>query len=435
MRAYLVIILLLLGAGCATTPDPRVLSERPVTTTIPLAPRQGTTYSMPGTGLNHILMLFPGGTILDPHGKEGAVQLLATTMIKGGTKTMRPEQVEDMLGHYAIDITIAPQREYTMVNVTCLPDVVDKAVELLLEILSAPRLDARRVEIERKIFSDSLRRDEEDAATMAFDTYRAHFYRGDPRAFKPTQATIPAITREDLTALHQQIFTKQPMLGIIGTLPDTTSQLLQSAFQNGWTPKPIGPATNPEFGTFIAAAKERQGVLLMAHAAPTMTAPDYAATVVADQLIGSGGFSALLVKEIRTRQGLAYSTDSFYQARPAWGVFGLIVITEPAQLGQVKTALDKVLAEIRRGLSPEDVAWAKQAVMNRHAVPYNTPLSIITRSMDLAFYDIPQEFDAAFIARVAALTPEEVQAAALKLISGPWVEVLVNPEPSVPEGK
>jgi len=209
--------------------------------------------------------------------------------------------------------------------------------------------------------------------------------------------------------------------------------MLHGAFVTSWTPKPIGPAPDPEFGSFTATAKERQGVLLLAHSAPTMNAPDYAACVVADQLIGSGGFSSLLVKEVRTRQGLAYSTDSFYQARPGWGIFGLIVITKPEELVKTKAAVDTVLAHIRRGLTPEDVAWAKQAVMNSHAVPYNTPAKIIMRSMDLVFYGIPEDFDAAFVAKVAALTPEEVQAAALKLISGAWVEVLVNPENPVPK--
>ncbi len=429
-----IIILLALLTGCAAAPDPRALSQQPVTTTIPIAPKQGGAYAMPGTGLNHVLMLFPGGTILDPRGKEGAMELLASGMLKGGTVTLSPEQVEETMGRYAIDISITPQREYTLVRLTCLPDVSDKAVSLLLEILTAPRLDERRIEIERKIFADSLSRDEEDASTIAFDTYRRHFYRGDPRAFKPTQTSIAAITREDLQGLHRQVFTHKPMLGIIGELPGTLGDMLQGAFAAPWTPNPIGPAPDPEFGTFSATAKERQGVLLLAHGAPTMSAPDYAACVVADHLIGSGGFSSLLVKEVRTRQGLAYSTDSFYQARPGWGVFGLIVITEPRELARTKSAVDTVMERIRRGLSPEDVAWAKQAVMNSHAVPYNTPAKIISRSMDLAFYGIPDDFDAAFIAKVAALTPEEVQSAALKLISGPWVEVLVNPENPTPQG-
>jgi len=427
----IITVLLFLLSGCATVPDPRTLSQQPVSTAIPIAPKLGTAYAMPGTGLNHILMLFPGGTMLDPRTKEGAMELLASGMLKGGSRTLSPAQIEETQGKYAIDISITPQREYTLVRLTCLPDVVERAVPLLLEILTAPRLDERRVEIERKIFADSLRRDEEEASTIAFDTYRSHFYRGDPRAYKPTQATIAAITREDLMTLHQQVFTNKPMLGIIGEFPSTVLDMLDGAFVTSWTPKPIGPAPDPEFGMFTATAKERQGVLLLAHSAPTMNAYDYAACIVADQLIGSGGFSSLLVKEVRTRQGLAYSTDSFYQARPGWGIFGLIVITKPEDLVKAKAAVDTVLEQIRRGLTPEDVAWAKQAVMNSHAVPYNTPAKIIMRSMDLAFYGIPEDFDAAFIAKVAALTPEEVQAAALKLISGPWVEVLVNPETPV----
>lgn len=423
--AYLTVLLILYGCAAAT-PDPRALASQPIKTAVPLAPQKEGIYTLPGTGVNHILLLFPGGTVLDPHGKEGAVQLLCAAMIKGGTAGKSPEQVANTLGQLAIDVSIAAQRDYTLVGLTFLPDVTDQAVTLLLDVLRTPRLDPKRIEIERKIFIDTVIRDEENAVTVAFDTYRSHYYRDDPRGYKPTPESIRAVTREDLLALYPRIFANTPMIGVIGSLDQRYGMLLKSAYPAAWSPNPIGPAPNPEFGTFTDTAKEKQCVLLMAHAAPTMLAPDYAASIVADHIIGSGGFNALLVKEVRTRRGLAYAAESFYQARPRWGVFGFFVVTEPAAIGEVKQALETVLAEIRRGIPAETVAWAKQAVINSHAVPYNNPATIIQHTMDMAFYGIPPDFDAVYLARVAALTPEEVQSAALKLIRGPWVEVVVN---------
>lgn len=424
-RACLALLVFLCGCA-ATTPDPRILATQPIDTTITLAPKVGEVYRLPGAGINRILLLFPGGTVLDPAGKEGAVQLLCAAMIKGGTAMQNPEQVADTLGRLAIDISISAQREYTLVGLSCLPDVSDKAVALLLDVLSSPRLDEKRLAVERKIFTDSVTREEEDAVTIAFDIYRAHYYRDDPRAGKPSPESIAAVTRADLLALHQAIFTYKPMIGVIGSLDARHFEQLQTAFPNPWTPRPLGPAPNPEFGAFSGTAKEKQCVLLLAHAAPNMLAPDYAAGIVADHIIGAGGFNSLLVKEVRTRQGLAYAADSFYQARPRWGVFGFFVITEPKEIARVKAALQTVLAEIRRGLPSETVAWAKQAVINRHAVQYNSPAAIISHTMDLSFYGIPPDFDATFLARVNALTPAEVQAAALKLIAAPWVEVVIN---------
>jgi zinc protease len=428
MRALQAIMMLLFViSGCASMPDPRVLATQPVEALIPIAPLEDGIYTLPGSGVSHIFLLFPGGTILDSRGKEGAVELLCSAMIAGGTKDANPEEVEGALDDLAIDISITPQREYTLVGMSFLDDVTGEAMQLFLDILKAPRLDASRLETERGILTESIIREEEDAVTVAFDTYRAHYYRGDPRAYKPTPDTVKAISRDDLVNLHRMIFTKRPLIGVIGRLDQHYAGLLKDAFLTTWTAHPLGPSPDPAFGSFKGSAKERQCVFLMAHAAPTMHAVDYAASVVADHIIGSGGFSSRLVKEVRTREGLAYSANSFYQTRPRWGVFGITVITEPSALKQVRNAVDRVFSEIRSGISEEDVTWAKQAVMNRYVILYNTPASIISHTMDAAFYGILQDFDADFLARVGTLTRTDVQNAALKLIEGPWVEVVINP--------
>jgi predicted Zn-dependent peptidase len=239
--------------------------------------------------------------------------------------------------------------------------------------------------------------------------------------------------------IHKEIFNSKPLIGIIGSLDEKNTRQLKNEFPGKFSTSKLTYPPNPDYGSFTGRANQKHCIVLMIHKAPTMKDTSYAATVAADLIIGSGGFNSLLVKEVRTKAGLAYSADSFYQASPLWGAFGIIVITEPKELQNVRDALARTFDLVEKGITDEEVNWAKATIINRAATEYNTPGGIISHSMGYVFQDIPLDFDKKFLADIAALTLPEVQKAAASLIKGPWVDVTINPpttgQENHPEGK
>ncbi len=426
MRKAIIFIILFL-AGCATTADPRLLASKAVDAVPPSAPFIDGIYRLEGTGVTHIMLLFPGGTILDRKGREGTAALLCSSIVTGGAKDIGPEEMDRLLDSLAIDISVSPQRDYTIVSMSFLPDVSDKAVKLLIDIIKSPRLDPKRVELVRGIMKDGIIRKDDEAIEQAYTIYRRHYYRDDPRAEEPTVKSVDAVTREGMLEIHKEIFSSQPLIGIIGSLDEKNTRQLRNEFPGKFLTSKLSYPPNPDYGSFTGQANQRHCVVLMIHKAPTMKDDSYAATVAADLIIGSGGFNSVLVKEVRTKAGLAYSADSFYQAAPLWGAFGIIVITEPKELQNVKDAVARTFYLIAKGITDEEVSWAKSTIINRAATENNTPGGIITYSMCNVFQDIPPDFDKNFLAHVAGLTLTDVQKAAASLIKGPWVEVTINP--------
>jgi zinc protease len=433
------IIFILFFAGCATTADPRLLASKAVDAIPPTAPFIDGIYRLDGTGVTHVMLLFPGGTILDRKGREGTSALLCSSLATGGAKDIAPEEMDRLLDSLAIDISVSPQRDYTIVSMSFLPDVSDKAVKLLIDIIKTPRLDPKRVELARGIMKDGIIRKDDEAIEQAYTIYRRHYYRDDPRAEEPTIKSVDAITREGMLEIHKEIFSSQPLIGIIGTLDDKNTRQLRNEFPGKFVTSKLSYPPNPDYGSFTGQANQRQCVVLMIHKAPTIKDSSYAATVAADLIIGSGGFNSLLVKEVRTKAGLAYAADSFYQSAPLWGAFGIIVITEPKELKNVKDAIARAFSQIEKGITDEEVNWAKATIINRAATAYNTPGGIISHSMGYVFQDIPLDFDKKFLADVAGLTLADVQKAAASLIKGPWVDVTINPpavgKENLPDGK
>lgn len=426
MKKLIITALILLFAGCATSPDPRMLAAMPTTAIPPVAPLIDGIYTMPGTGVTQLVLMFPGGTILDPAGKEGAADLLCSSMVSGGAKDITPDEMDAELDRLAVDVSISPQREYTLVSMSFLPDVEDRAVYLLNTIVKSPLLESSRVELNRSLMKEDIIRKDEEAVEQAFILFRKHFYRGDPRQASPTAKSVGAISYDDMQKIHKQVFSQKPVIGIIGSLSEKNVNIIKASFTGSFNPSRLGPAPSPEYGLYSGNAVQKHCVLAMIAKAPDMSDKAYAASVAADLIIGSGGFNSMLVKEVRTKQGLAYSANSFYQAKPLWGIFGIIVITEPKDITQVRSAIAAVFEAAGKGITQSDIDWAKASITNRTATEYNTPSGIISHSMDYLFYNIPTTFDKKFLADIKGLSLDDVQKAADAMTKGPWVEVIIN---------
>jgi zinc protease len=429
-KAVFIISAVLIISGCATTADPGLLATKPADAT-PASPRfTDGVYRLDGTGVTHVMLLFPGGTLLDAKGREGTVSLLCSSLVTGGTKDISPDEMDNLLDSLAIDISVSPQRDCTVASISFLPDVSDRAIELFIDALKSPRLDTSRVELVRGIMKDGIIRKDDEAIEQAFSLYKKHYYRDDPRAGEPTVKSVDAITKDDLLRVHREIFGSKPLIGIIGDLDEKNTALLKSTFTGDFSVSTLTYPPNPDYGIFTGKANQKQCVLLKIHKAPAMKDPSYASSVVADLIIGSGGFNSMLVKEVRTKAGLAYSANSFYQASLLWGAFGVIVITESKDLQKVKDAVALTFEQAETGITDELLNWAKTTIINRAATEYNTPGGIISHSMGYVFQGIPSDFDKKFLADIAGLTLPDVQKAASSLVKGPWVEVVINPPES-----
>jgi len=429
-KAFIIGLLALLGA-CTHLGDPRLLAVAPVEVRVPSAEYINGTYRMKGTGVSHIAIMFGGGTIFDGEGKEGTLKLLCASMISGGIVGLGPEKTEQIIDDLSIDISISPEREYTLVRAAFLEEDAYQACQLLVGILKRPSLDNGRIELQRSILTDGIVRQQQQTMTVAFDVFREHYYRGDPRSHKVTPATLRSISRQDLVRAHQKIFIHKPLIGVIGNVDQQLIDELYHSFDSERAAVQVGMPADPEFGSFETNAVEKQCVLVMAHGAPMIEHEIHAASVIANHIIGAGGFGSRLVKEIRTKMGLAYSSGSFYQARPIWAIFGIYVVTEPENGQAVRKAVDEVLQGINKGITVKEMEWARQAVMNSYAVKYTNPNVILERFLEMDYYDIDPDYDLRFLDQLSKVSLLDVQAAADNLIAGPWVEVLVNSNHSI----
>ena len=141
--------------------------------------------------------------------------------------------------------------------------------------------------------------------------------------------------------------------------------------------------------------------------------PDFVALLMGNYLLG-GHSDSRLTRRIRHKEGLSYSVGSSFSAgsQDARADFGLFAIYAPQNRNKVDAAMRE---EVQRLLSEpvptEEFDTARKALLLARQVARNQDSAIASRLNGYLSIDRTMAWDAALEQQIAALTPQQVQAA------------------------
>jgi predicted Zn-dependent peptidase len=436
-------LLVLLLLGCATTRplDPRSFHPPPLRFEPP-EPRQAQLsggarvflledHDVP---LVRVYLSFRGGSVYDPPDKAGLAQVAALAWRTGGTRSLSPEAVDEGIESRALEVNLSLGRDKGWASLSALTGDLDEGLSRLAEILLHPAFREDRVAWAATQVAERIRREADDPESLAFRELRRALYRGHPRGVIATQESVGEVTRDDVVGLHRRLLEEGAwVIGAVGDFdPDallgTLERLLGRLPGAGGGFPPLPPPAEPEPRLVVIPKPLPQSTVVWARFGPKRTAPEFYALDLADYLLGGSGFQSILMREIRSDRGLAYSVGSFYDAYPEFGVLGLRAATKKESTAEVLTLLrslaDRAAVE---GFPGGDVAEAKEALANRHVFRYVDPANAVQEAMSLRLDGLPADLPSVYLPRMLALTPDQVAAASRAYYrSGPGIAVIVG---------
>ena len=307
--------------------------------------------SEPSIPFMSLSLRFDGGANTDPDGIEGLARL-TSSLLDEGAGDMDSQAFQTELEDLAIHMTPAVGREYFSIDLKTLTDHRDRAFDMLRLALTAPRFDDEPVERIKSQLQASLRRRQDDPDRMASETwlYKAFPDHVHAKPIDGTVQSIDAITGTDLQEFVDQRFARDNLIiGVAGDITaDELGPLLDQTF--GDLPsasKPINPpeVTPQEHGINVVRLDVPQSSIVFGQKGIKRDDPDFFAAFVANHILGGGGFTSRLTKEIREDRGLAYSVYSYLapsDVNPTWkGGLG-------TSNASVIEALDLVRQEVKR---------------------------------------------------------------------------------------
>ncbi|MBK8792939.1 MAG: insulinase family protein [Holophaga sp.] len=364
---------------------------------------------------------FKAGSLEDPADKAGLAAMAANLLRTGGTKSFTSDQLNEKLENLAADVEFGASAENSGGGIHCFKADAANVLTIFAEMLRAPRFAADRIEFLRNQTLSRLKQQEDQPVQLAVQGMRRLIFNGKGQGNPPTQATVKAITEQDLRTFASTWFVPNNMvLGLSGDLTLAEAKTLLKKTLGDW-PKAKLPAlartsepTQAAPGIYVRKKdKVNQSVVLAGMIGYRDTDPDRVALGAAFTVLGEGEMGSRLFNTIRTKNALAYQAGSFSNfTNSVDGMFIGYAITK----GESTTKAARLLREeciklAKEGITSEEWENAKRALTNKEVFANATSSAVIATAVGLALFDQPLDTRAKRLEKLQTLDLAQVNEA------------------------
>lgn len=413
----------------ADWPAPEEIGAEPIEFTAP-EPTEATLSNGIKVFLmeDHTLPLIQGvayvdaPSLLEPDDKVGLASMTAALLREGGAGGRSPDEIDQTLETLAASVEASPVGDIlAAVAFDTLADNLDEVLPIWRDVLVSPDFDAERLEVRRQRMLESIRRVVDDPVQLGVREFFARVAANHPSGRYPTQETVNAIAREDLQAFYDRWY--GPSVTTVAVTGDFDTQEMIArleetlgSWEHDTAEHPEIPLldTTPERVVYHAPKDIAQSVILVGHPAVVTYTPAYNDLVVANHILGAGGFTSRLFDEIRSRQGLAYATGSSLTEGIAYpGTFFAYAITRADATAQtLALMLGEIQELIQEGATEEETHHARQTLLNQSLFRFTSPAAVNERAARVALLDLEPGYYERYLENLQEITAEDVSAAA-----------------------
>jgi zinc protease len=390
---------------------------------------------------DHELPLIRGGATIRggerdaPADKAGLASIYSQSWRTGGTESKTGDQLDDLLEARAARVETTADDDSSSVTINVLKNDFDTVFPIFLDVLQHPAFRQDKIDLAKTRLNATIsRRNDEPMGIATRELAKLGYGANSVYARQPEYATVASITRDDLLAFHNRfVHPNNIILGLVGDFDSAAmEQKLRAAFES-WPKGPQTPRTAP---ADIAPAKP--GVYFVAKDDVTQTNlgfvapgivrnnPDYYAVAVMNEVFG-GGFSGRLMNEIRSKRGLAYAVGGGLGS--SWDHPGLLRVSMGTKGNTTVEAANALRGEIvalaEKPITAQEVAEAKEAILNAFVFTIDSPASILAEQTRLEFYGYPADYYQRYAANIEKVTPADVERVAKKYINPNQLAMLV----------
>ena len=380
---------------------------------------------------------FGGGATQDPAGKAGVGNMVAD-LLDEGSGDLDSKTFHERLDRRAIELSFSSSRDYFRGSLRMLRDNRDEAFDLLRMALTSPRFESADVERIRAQILSGLRRDTSNPTALASRKFLEMAFDGHPygRPSNGTLESVPKIEIADLKDYVQRVLARDTLkIAVVGDVdPGTLGPLLDKTFGSlpakaSLTPVPDVEAAKPPERAFIPLDVP-QTVVTFGGPGVKRHDPNFMAAYVVNHILGGGGLSSRLYKEVREKRGLAYSV---YESL-LWMEHSAIFIgntgTRADRAGETVDAINK---EIRRmaedGPTQQELDEAKSYLKGSQMLALDTSSKLASALLQYQLDKLPIDYIEKRNAIVDAVTLDDAKKAAQRLWGQGLLTVIVGRAP------
>jgi len=380
------------------------------------------TEEMPGVRSAAVGVWVHAGSVYESADEMGVSHLLEHMVFKG-TEQRTAREIALALERLGGSLDAYTTREHTSFQTRTLDEHVDAALDVLADLVLHPLLREEDLELEREVVLEEISTVEDTPDDLVFDLHAQALWGDHPYGFSilGTRESVGSLRAADLKRLHRRAYCRQNILvAAAGHISHEhvvarVAELFGDAPSGERARRPApAPAVEPREVRVERATAQTHvvfGTRTFGHGDPRR----YALVLLSNAF--GGGMSSRLFQRVREELGLAYAVYSFQSFYADSGQVGVYVGTRPESADRAVEVVREELAKVaREGLTAQELEDAKGQVKGQLMLSLESSGARLHRLAGFALYDEPFLTLDELIARVEAVTLEQVAEVAAEFL-------------------
>lgn len=372
-------------------------------------------------------LLLKRGSIAD--GDKPGVASATADLLNEGTATRDADKFAEETDNLGASVEASAGNDSLAVSAAGLTKFLPQVLDLFADAALRPTFPADRLQKHQRRTLSRLAQERQQPGSLAGKLRGKLLYGSKhPYGAYETEASVKALTRDDLAAFHKTNFLpNHATLAVVGDVKtaDVLAQI-EKAFGDwkpGELPKldlpPVPPGPEKLTVHLVDRPASVQSAVSVCAPGVRRADPDVPELNVVNAVLG-GGMNGRLFQNLRERHGYTYgSYSSFSSAREA-GSFNASAevrndVTEPA--------IREMLAEIGRirteAIPEPELARQRSSAAGNYLMSLENPATVASRVQEMELYGLPGDYYRNYARRIGGVTPERAEALAKAHIPAP----------------
>ncbi|RXG15314.1 M16 family metallopeptidase [Leeuwenhoekiella aestuarii] len=379
-------------------------------------------------------LVIDGGHLLDDLSKNGVANLMSDIIMEG-TATKTPLELEEAIDRLGASINMYTTDESLVLRGNTLARNFDATMALVQEILLEPRWDEKEFARIKTSTINGIKRSDANPNVIANRVYNKMLYGENHPLAQPTSGTVEsveAITIQDLKNYYNKYISPSvSRFHVVGDVSESQALAALDGLKENWEAKKV---TIPEFPIkndrdkaslyFVDVPNAKQSVINIGYIAMPRTDKDFYPAEVMNYKLG-GSFSGNVNLILREEKGYTYGARSGFSGTKIPGTFTASSSVRTNTTGESVSIFKDEIANYKAGISEEDLAFTKNALIKSNARRFETQGSLLGMLQERSAYDLDPNYIAEEEATINNMTLEQHKELANKYLDESKMAYLV----------
>jgi zinc protease len=366
-----------------------------------------------------VAVSLPAGSSFDTQDKSG-VAGLTHHLLDLGAEGLNEDEIARGMADIGAQLGGSFDQDRASVSLRTLSSARElaRSLEIMARVLQSPLFSEQILAREKLRIISALKEQETKPESIADKAFHKAVFGNHPYALPESGevASVEKITVPDLVSFYRAHYrAADAVVAIMGDITRTQAeefaQQLTAKLSTSEAPAPL-----PKVEMRIQATELRvphpasQSHLLIGAPGLARNDPDYFPLYVGNHILGGGGFTSRLMKEVREKRGLAYSVYSYFIPLRQPGAFQIGLQTKKEQANEalqlVRNTLDEFIA---KGPTDKELLAAKQNIIGGFPLRIDSNRKILDYLSIIGFYKLPLTYLDDFTRQVEQVSVVQVR--------------------------